>query len=152
MATHYYWRVGARIKLDPQKVGEHLLQLSKQLHGSLSAGQVLEDGRSPKSITNAHFDWNDSTAAEKHRLDQARQLLNCLVMVDHKQKIAEPTRVFVNLKTVEKRSYIPLVTVMTDPTLRQATLDEALKEIEKFKEKYKHLKELADIFAALDNL
>jgi flagellar motility protein MotE (MotC chaperone) len=152
MAAYYYWRVGARIKLDPQKAGEHLLRLTTRHNGSLSAGQVLEEGRDPDNFFNTHFEWDDSAAAEKHRLDQARQLLNCIVMVDEAKKIVEPTRVFVSLKTIERQAYIPLMTIMTDPKLRQATLDQALRELERFKEKYRHLKELADIFAALDAL
>lgn len=152
MAAYYFWRVGAKIKLDPQKAGEHLLRLTTQCQGSLSAAQVLEEGRDPDNFLNSHFDWDDSTAAEKHRLNQARQLLNCIIMVDQDKKIVEPARVFVSLKTIERRAYIPLITVLSDPTLRRATLDEALKEIERFKEKYRHLKELADIFSALDDL
>ena len=43
--------------------------------GDLTAPRVVEEARAESSPLHAHFDWDDTTAAHKHRLEQARTLI-----------------------------------------------------------------------------
>jgi hypothetical protein len=43
--------------------------------GALTAPRVVEEARDESSPLHAHFDWDDTTAAHKHRLEQARTLI-----------------------------------------------------------------------------
>lgn len=43
--------------------------------GILTPEQVIEKARNPKSALHSQFDWDDSTAAHSHRIQQARVLI-----------------------------------------------------------------------------
>lgn len=49
--------------------------------GTLTAETVLDDARDPQSPLHAHFEWDDSKAAEAFRLDQARKLIRSVRLV-----------------------------------------------------------------------
>lgn len=49
--------------------------LSLERDGRLLPADVVEAARDPASPLHSHFEWNDSAAAEKYRLDQARTLI-----------------------------------------------------------------------------
>lgn len=65
----------------------------RDTHGkALRAQHVLEVARAPENPLHKHFDWNDSSAAEKYRLQQAGQLIvRARVIVE--KRYSEPTRV-----------------------------------------------------------
>ena len=44
--------------------------------GTLTAENVVDDARSPESPLHQHFEWNDTAAAEKYRITQARKLIS----------------------------------------------------------------------------
>jgi hypothetical protein len=43
--------------------------------GSITPQDVLDDARAPDSPLHGLFQWDDATAAEAHRLDQAREVI-----------------------------------------------------------------------------
>ena len=45
------------------------------VRGELTAPRVVEEARDAASPLHRHFDWNDTTAAHAHRLNQARALI-----------------------------------------------------------------------------
>ena len=51
------------------------LQRIQEQHGHLTAEVTVNEARNPDSPLHPHFDWDDATAAEKHRLEQARALI-----------------------------------------------------------------------------
>ena len=56
--------------------------LEKQFpEGVFTSKQVLELARPKNSPIHQYFDWDDSHAAELYRLEQARQLIQCVVSV-----------------------------------------------------------------------
>lgn len=56
------------------KVAEALRALEKDA-GRLIPADVVDAARRPDSPLHSHFEWDDSAAAEKFRLDQARALI-----------------------------------------------------------------------------
>ena len=63
----------------------------------------------------------------------------------------EPVRAFFNL-TRKSGLYENTIEIMTDRSKTEVLLNIALRELNVFKEKYKALKELADIFQAIDKV
>lgn len=57
-----------------QLIGERLASM-----GSVTPSSVVEDARDPKSPLHECFDWDDGIAAEKWRLAQARNVINCII-------------------------------------------------------------------------
>jgi len=60
----------------PPELSEELARLHRKCPGRLlTADIVLSAAKNKKSALHKHFDWNDSSAANKFRLDQARLLI-----------------------------------------------------------------------------
>lgn len=72
-----------------EKVLEEVRLELRKLHceGRLLAQDVVEAARNKASVLHGFFDWDDSSAAEKYRLDQARDLIASVrvdLTVNHK--------------------------------------------------------------------
>ena len=105
----------------------------------------------PESALNSQFEWDVERAAEAHWLEQARRVIR--VHVEVSESIAEPIRVFVSLQDdrVDRGGgYRLTTTVMNDRQRRALLLHQALKELKVWKEKYRAISELAEIFGVLD--
>lgn len=150
--TAYAWKPGTRIHgVDAQAAGEHLELVREKNGGTLTPEAVLADARSNNSPIHSAFEWDDSAAAEKHRLWQARYLMACLTVNVTIQKQEErPVRAFVNVTKAEERQYVPVAAAMADPDLRKQVLDRAWNDLLAWRQKYSDLKELASIFEAVD--
>ena len=118
--------------------------------GLLQPEAVVEKARSITSPLHTRFNWDNSEAAHLYRIWQARQLIRVLVEV-----IAgtdETCEVFVSLSPDREREsggYRVMTAVLPDADLRNQMLQDALDELQLFREKYRKLKELATIFAAI---
>jgi hypothetical protein len=56
---------------------------SKSKDGKLHAVEVVKFARSPKTALHKRFDWDNESAAHKYRLQQARQIIEAYVTVNH---------------------------------------------------------------------
>ena len=127
-----------------------LQRLAEKNGGLLRPDDIIEAARPASSPLHNKFTWDDTVAAHKWRLEQARALLR--VTVHYLTNDTEAVRVFVSLtpdRDGENGGYRRLVSVMSDKELRQQLLDDAMDEMQRFREKYKELKELAEVFAAM---
>lgn len=137
---------------DPIIIAE--LERIAAVHGGLlRPADVVKAARNPRSPLHAHFEWDDSAAAQQYRLWQARQLIRVSV-----QQIALPqsgkaaVRVFVSLKqdrAADGGGYRMIDTVLRRVDLREQLLRDALEELRVFEEKYAHLQELAGVHRAI---
>ena len=160
----YQWRSGARIKISAQVAGEHLEKLRNKLGKSVGPSDVLEDASDESSPLYAAFEWNDSAAAEQHRLQQARLLLNNLVVmrikVQHPNedlpRIITKVRAYHSVVQTDKdghssRGYETTARVMNSSDLRNQLLLDVYTTLESIRKKYKQLKELQGVFQAIDD-
>ncbi len=109
--------------------------------GRILPEDVVEAARDKKSPLHNQFDWNDTLAAKKWRIEQARELLRVTVML--LPGVKDPIRAFVSLST--EKGYRMTANVLANVTFRSQLLEDALKEMRAFERKYAHLKELADV-------
>lgn len=63
-----------------KKLNEWLASLEDE-RGRLTPEEVIEAARDPESPGHVYFDWDDSTAAHKWRLTQARNILSVRVVI-----------------------------------------------------------------------
>lgn len=132
-------------------IAKELKRLADENRGLLLPEAVVEAARDEDSPLHSRFEWDDSKAAEAHRLWQARQLIRVTVNIIGGAEEAEE-RVWVSLKSDrygETGGYRSLVKVMTDAEMRVQLLAQALDEMELFRAKYQRLKELAEVFQAM---
>lgn len=151
MGTRYAWRPGSRVSIDADKAGRELAGIERK-EGELTPANVLERARSANSSLHDHFEWDDSRAAEQHRLSQAGELIRSITIDVSRSNVepAKPTRAFVSVERQGERSYVGVQTAMSDTELRKQVLERAWNELRSFRERYADLKELAGVFAAID--
>lgn len=138
-------------KLTEARLKE-LRKIERQNGGILHPEKVVEFARNEHTALHSAFNWNDSEAAHQYRLEQARRLIR--VIVEYTPHDAEPIRAFVALRSerYEDGGYRHMPTLMHSPEGRDAILATALWELDAFRAKYKELKELADVFEAIDRV
>jgi hypothetical protein len=98
------------------------------------------------------FEWDDTVAAEKHRQEQARQLVRAVV-VRTETTNREPitVRAYVSLPSndVQRYAYVRTDMVFQKKELREIVLRRALRELENWERRYRDLMEFADLLAAI---
>lgn len=145
----YKWKSGSYIKGDAQKAGEQFERLAKSESG-LTPESVLNANRRKGTPLHDSFEWDDSEAAEKYRLNQAGHFIRCIVSVaetDSGEK-KEPQRAF--FVTTEVHQYEPLNVILQEKDKYEKLLDTAFRELAAFRRKYEALKELQPIFNAIE--
>jgi len=133
---------------------QELKRIASEHRGILNAEDVVAEAQSPKSVLHPLFEWDDTIAAEQWRLFQARQLIRVSVLyLDGNDE--KPFKVFVSLSEDRYKGdggYRQLETVMSNKELRLILLQDAFNEMELFREKYYQLKELSEVFTAMNKV
>jgi hypothetical protein len=133
------------------KVYDELKRIASTHGGMLNPPDVVEFARNPRTELHSKFQWDDTKAATEYRLWQARDLI-LRVRVDLTDPSGETTevRAFVSLGSDRgEGGYRAIVDVMSQENLRLELLDEAKRDMKRFRDKYKTLSELSDVFAAM---
>lgn len=151
-APVYQWKPQAQIKIDPQAAGEHLELLRVQSGGDITPGAVVDAARSNNSPLHGGFEWDDSEAAEKYRIEQAKYLLRMIVVAVHKpdENKSTPMRAFVSITRDNKPSFVSLKAAMSDADLRAQIVARAKNELRQWADRYRQYEELATICEAID--
>lgn len=115
---------------------------------------VVEEAESwarnnPDSDLHRSLEWDDAKAGHQHRLWQLRRLIAIHIVSE------EGVRQVVSL-SIDRKSqgggYRELGDVLRKPSLRDVMLRDALAELERVQAKYNTLQELAEVWAAKDNV
>jgi len=141
------------------------MTIKDQIHTELETVRVLHDGviragdvvdwakGNPDSTLHKQFQWNDSVAAEKYRLSQARSLIRLVVTVPHREAVK--SRAYVSLpqdRSTAGGGYRAIREVMSDPERRAELLQQALNDLAAFRRKYADISELSVLFGQADKL
>lgn len=140
------WRPGFGLfQADAQKVADEISSIGDEI----TPAQILEKARDSSTELHKCFEWDDSKAAEKYRLSQARQVVHHLIIKDVEDKGEEnPVRVF--HQTENGGGYKPFSVIVKNPTEYEKLLAQARNELRAFKRKYHTLSELEEILALID--
>lgn len=142
----YQWKMSGLHKVSAQTAGEVCEQLDAE--GRLTAEALVEASRPEDAPLHKEFEWNDSVAAEEWRKQQARMIINALVVCAAPS--AEPVRAYFKVSAAPK--YESLQAIVTTPDKYSQLLKQALGELAAFQRKYRSLKELDPVFAAFEQL
>lgn len=150
----YKFRKGYSPGIPAQEVGNRLMEI-EAAEGSLTPQLVVEDARPEDSVLHPAFDWENEVAGEKWRIHQARQLIASVVVtqIDDVQP-REPVRAFVNVRQAgqDEREYMGIVAVMSDDALREQLLENAQKELLRWRAKYAAYEEFSHIIEVIDEI
>lgn len=137
---------------DIKKVERALLAIEQEA-GALTAEAVLEAAAPEDSFLHKYFCWDDTVAAERYRQWQARKLIASVkVTYSPSSRDSMKVRAFLNVQHGDSQNYFGTARVMGDDELRTRLLQQAKIEMQRFKEKYGLLRELAGVFAAIESV
>lgn len=144
-------------KFTPEVIDE-VLEVKKTY--GLTAENLLKKASKKSSSLYEFFDWDNSSAGEKWRLQQARGLINEIkIIVEDKEVYAfESVNVSINEPRVltnspskfGSREYKTIVEIMDNEDYRNQLIHSALAQVNYWKEKHKELIELNPIFISID--
>ena len=148
----YSYRRGFNFKVSAQVVGETLEELAQT--GELTSARLLDVSRPEDAPTHNLFEWNDSVAAERYRLQQATVAINSVEVqiVNESTATAISQAAFVNVISkapARTGEFAPIDVALSDANMRNALLQNALKELQSFRRKYSQLSELTAVFAEI---
>lgn len=140
------WRSGINLfNADAQKVANEIRDIGEDV----TPTQIVERARDKGTELHKCFEWNDSVAADKYRLYQARKVVCHLVIREVEEKAdSAPVRVF--HKTEQGGGYKPFELIVKNKTEYEKLLEQAMSELRAFKAKYHTLSELDEILALID--
>jgi hypothetical protein len=149
----YQFKEGAHLKGDAQAVGERLEAIRAK--AGLTPEAVITDAASSKSVLHPLFDWDDTSAAHKYRLEQAGHIIRCVTVVtepDETDTKDRQFRAFVPVSVGGRRSYEATMTALADDDMRKQVLSQAYAELGAVARKYRELKELTEVVGAIDRV
>lgn len=141
------WKVKGFFKADAEAVYKEITALGE----SFSPEQIVEAAKDENSELHKCFTWDDTVAAENWRKHQARVLVAQLV-IKTETTDKEPVAVRVIASTNVRNEYKPVVKVLEVEQDYADLLARAVAELKAFQQKYKTIKELREIFEAIDEL
>ncbi|MDD4972495.1 MAG: hypothetical protein PHT07_23945 [Paludibacter sp.] len=145
-----------RKRKEFKSVQEELIYIKEQNGGLCPPAKVVEYAEDPGTLLHSRFTWDDTKAAHEYRLYQARYLIRLELTIIENETMNEPIslRLFYSLPNDRNKDggYRLVTDILSDPVHRKALLDNALKELLHFKQKYEMLSELAKVFEAIDDI
>ena len=169
MTPIFQFREGCHLRGDAQVVGERLESIRTK-RNALTPDIVLQDARNIRSPLHEFFEWDESEAARKYRLDQAGHLIRA-VQVTYEDVPAvtprqieltalpalttpvRPVRAFLVIRGDDGvLGYVETQAAMSDPDMRKQVLQRAHSELDAVARKWREVSELAEVFKALDRL
>lgn len=135
---------------DPQKIGEALEEIAAANEERLTPPLIVATARNRRHYLHRHFEWNNQKAADAHRLNQARQIVHCLRVVDDDAP-AMPQIAFLSVAPGDGAgfTYASREAVKDSAFFQRLVLERAEKDLESWERRYA---ELAEICAEIRRL
>ena len=147
----YDFRPGFAWKADPEEVGRTIEKLSEQTGGEVSPAMVVQEAKKKNSPLHNCFDWNNTKAAEKWRMHQARLLLGSIV-INFEYSEPETVRAFLNIQTPGKQTYYHINSIIDDEGKMQIIIDQLKRKLSLISEQLKTYENLKEHSKVIDQL
>lgn len=140
-------------KAEAQQVGEFLERME-----SFTPSDVVAAARPESSPLHQHFTWDDLVAAEKFRIQEARQLVNHIVVVVTVQGKQQETKAFHSIvvdsgdeESVPEHRYTTVRIVAKSQDMREQVIQRALTELEGWQARYQQYQDVlsAELFTEI---
>lgn len=151
----YEFSEGARFqpgaKANAKEVGEYLDLLRQESKGELTPEDVVKAARNKNSPLHSFFEWDDSKAAEQHRLQQARGLIRSVVAIySEPDKPVVRTKAYQHINEPGAPHYRETTHALSRKKTREMVLRQAWRELQSWKARYAHLKAFSDLVDVID--
>lgn len=152
-AIEYKWKVAPKGSMPAQDVGERIEYLAESEGGRITPSLLVADASNLASPLHDCFEWDDTIAAHKHRLEQAKFVLRMIIRVEQSsdEKPVE-IRAFVSITENDDKHYATIEHVMNDDELRSQLVATALAELRCWSARYENIREFAKIHKVIKQL
>lgn len=133
-------------KADAQLVAQEISAIGE----GATPAQIVDKAREESSELHRLFEWDDNIAAEKYRLQQARQIVCHLVIRETVRDDKPPIRFF--FQPENGAGYQPTQIIVRNQDNYQALLASAMRDLGALRRKYHSLCELEGVFGEIDQL
>lgn len=133
-------------KANAQKVAEEIVSIGE----SATPAQILSKARDDTTELHKCFEWDDTIAAEKYRIEQARQVVRHLVIRETIHDGKPPIRFMFRTKDVN--GYQPTQIIYRDPDKYQSLLENVIRDLVAIRNKHSNLSELEQVFESIDQI
>jgi hypothetical protein len=138
-------RIKAASKADPQIFGEALADITAAAGGRLTPNAVVASARSENHPLHPHFEWDDHVAAEAYRLDQARNIIRMVRVVDDEGSDGT-SRAFMSINDKLGTAYRSITEVKSSIDLQMAVLKQADRDLDAFLRRFRDMTDVcADV-------
>lgn len=148
MQTIAMWKPGMESfhHADANLVAQEIISIGD----TATPAQIVNKARNEGTELHKCFDWNDTTAAEKYRLMQARQVV-CHLVIKRPEADEDkpPVRYLHIVETDTGRAYKATELIVQVKSEYDKLLEQAYAELKAFKTKYHTLSELEEILALI---
>lgn len=134
---------------DPQRLGEALDKIAADNDGQLTPRAMVTSGRRRGHPLNRHFEWDDAKAADAHRLQQARQIVHAIRVIDESQPEAPPRIAYLSIAEGDGSgfAYRPRSAVADSARLQRLVLEQAERDLAAWERRYSEI--AGDLTAAI---
>lgn len=129
------------------------LERIRAANGELTAAAVVDAARSKRSLLHDCFTWDDKEAAELYRLQEAQYLLRSVAYEEDSDGKELPSiNVFAHVNSDKAGVYTSVFEDFNVDARRKQILEDALRELRAWRQKYANLKSLSAVFEQVDAL
>lgn len=146
----YEWKCGFKANVKAEDAGKVFEELEATEEG-LTAKSLVKASRSKDAPLHKAFEWDNKIAGEKWREQQARVLINHLVIRREDVEEVEPVRAFVTISQ-ESSNYENIHSVLRDSVKSTSYFEMGMKMLNDFKRRFGDMQEFAEVIAEIDKL
>jgi hypothetical protein len=150
--VRYAWRNESLFPTaDAQAVGDRLEALAAE-HGGVTKETILAEAADRRSPLHPLIERDDAKAADLYRTKQTGSVMSQLVLVKGARKTATKAFVYVQPTPHSRKAYVPLQTAMRQSRLREQVVEQALRELSRWFDRYGSLKEMRPVKGQINDL
>lgn len=140
----FRWREGFPSRgASAARVRAELETVRAERRGHLRPADVVERARSRSSALHRLFEWDDTEAARKYRLQQARAVLSAVVVISEDTR--EPSHEYTSTRVGKRLAYVSTREAMANEEQRERILDDALEALRSWHLRYGTYRECAGL-------
>lgn len=149
----YKWKRNALGGTNGDKVGKEIIKIMKANEGVVLPETLVKSARPISSSIHNCFEWDNTVAAEKYRVEQARYMLRQVVVITEDEEPIE-VRAFVNIASADDNEgyYTTIQKVVETPELYMNYEQQIYRELLAIKNKARNLKRFKAVWQALDKI
>ena len=139
-----------KFKADAQKCADEIMEICDELE-SATPQQILDKARDSNTELHKCFTWDDTEAAEKWRITEARSVVRNLKIIEVKpDKEPEPTTIRVFYKTDNSGGYKPTKLILKKPDEYKTLVERCRSELLAVKQKFQNISEYEEIWEMIN--